>query len=739
LKKFNASRQLIASPLDFFTQDTAQNTYKLPTIPFLNQVIADGVVSIDIETRDPGLIKSGPSNYRQDKNGYIIGVGIANAKHEWYLPVRHSDGPNLELENVLCLVKDISVAPDVTTVFQNGQYDLGWFRFPHGIYWKGKLADTMMMGALLDEWDTFNLDHMGERYLGVRKDDSDMYEAATLYGKLWTNHQGDSVKENQFERWVKENMWRFHPRYVDSYGKRDVRLTYDLYKYFLKLIKEEDLTQVYDLECEMIPLITDMTEQGIRIDLDQLDIVEKQIVGLGTQLQNELNQKLGFECKAKSNKDLKRAFQEQGVPFDSTAPSDKFPEGNGQFADKKLKEYAKYSNHWLPQLIINIRECETANSLYFTPYRDHFICPDGKIHPLYKSTKSEKFSGSGDDGTKSGRLACIKPNVQQIAGRTPQGKLIRTIFAPEKGTLWGCFDYSQQEPRINVHYSYLMKLRGAVEAVAYYQNPKADYHTMVLEMAGLEAIFGDFNKARDIAKIINLGLAYGMGDVKLCKSLGFPTVWEGNPPRERPGQQGKDLFALYHEKIPFVKLLSEVANERAQDRGFIRTMGGRKARFPFWESYKDRYNKNRQGPFKVRDYEEACELWGEYTSRKNYQTKQLERIKNIVRSDTRKASNRLIQGTAADMMKMALIRIRKEGIIPLTTVHDEADAIISHPDQISTIREIMLDTCRLVVPHKVDFECGPNWGKAKKPKSDEELSDLEHYNKQMETYFGTKV
>lgn len=735
MKKFTASRTVIAPPLDFFTANTASDVYHLPSIPQLNQVIADGTVSIDIETRDPDLKVYGPCNYRQDPNGYIIGVGIANAKHEWYLPVRHRDGGNLPLENVLDLIRDISKEPNITTVYQNGQYDLGWFRYPHGIHWKGKLSDTMMMGALIDEWDTFNLDHMGDRYLGVTKDDTDMYKAASLYGRLWSKVTGDPKKEREFDSWIKSNMWQFHPRYVDTYGKRDVRLTYDLYFHFLDIIKNENLNEVYELECQMIPLITDMTHQGIRIDMDQMDVVEKQVKTLGHNLQTELDQKIGFRCNVKSGKDLEKAFRQEGIPFDRTAPSSKAPDGNGQFSDKKLKEYTQLSQHWLPQQIVNIRECRTADSLYFTPYRGHFICPDGKIHPLYKSTKSEKFSGKGEDGTKSGRLACTKPNVQQIASRTPQGKMIRTIFVPEPGTMWGCFDYSQQEPRINVHYSYLMKLPGSKEAVEYYKSPDADYHTMVLEMAGLEAIYGDFDKARGVAKIINLGLAYGMGEVKLCKDLGLPTVWEGRPPKEKPGIEGRNLFALYHEKIPFVKKLAEAAEARAQEKGFIRTMGGRKARFPYWESYKDRFIPFRKGVIKTRDYDEACELWGEYTERKNYVTKEMERIKNIIRCDARKASNRLIQGTAADMMKMALIRIRAEGIIPLTTVHDEADAIISHPKQIEVIREIMLDTCRLVVPHKVDFECGRNWGTAKKPKEDSKLTDFEHYKKQMTKYY----
>ena len=144
------------------------------------------------------------------------------------------------------------------------------------------------------------------------------------------------------------------------------------------------------------------------------------------------------------------------------------------------------------------------------------------------------------------------PNLQQIPARHKDlGPLIRSIFIPEQDCKWGTFDYSQQEPRILVHYAKLQELPGVNEIVDAYRAGDADFHQVVADMAGIE---------RKQAKTINLGLMYGMGKNKLMAELGLMK------------ESAEKLIKQYHMKAPFVKRLMENVSNKANDRGKIRTL-----------------------------------------------------------------------------------------------------------------------------------------------------------------------
>jgi DNA polymerase I-like protein with 3'-5' exonuclease and polymerase domains len=246
--------------------------------------------------------------------------------------------------------------------------------------------------------------------------------------------------------------------------------------------------------------------------------------------------------------------------------------------------------------------------------------------------------------------------------------MIRSLFIPEEGHTWGCFDYSQQEPRLVTHYASLDDLYKVNEVVdAYNDEPDTDFHKIVADMA---------NIPRSQAKTINLGLFYGMGKNKLQAELGVSK------------ENADDLFRTYHDKVPFVKMLMESVMRRAQDRGRVRTLLGRRCRFNLWEP-------NQFGIHKSLPHEEALAEHGP----------------GIKRAFTYKALNKLIQGSAADMTKKAMVDLYKEGIVPHIQVHDELD--ISVDGNADKIKEIMESAVELEVPNKVDYESGPNWGNIK--------------------------
>jgi len=268
------------------------------------------------------------------------------------------------------------------------------------------------------------------------------------------------------------------------------------------------------------------------------------------------------------------------------------------------------------------------------------------------------------------------PNLQQLPARNEViGPMIRSLFLPEEGDKWGSFDYSSQEPRIVVHYASLLEFRGASEFVEKYREDKySDFHQIAADIVGVP---------RKQAKTINLGLFYGMGVTKLAAQLGLEL------------SDAKDLFAKYHAEVPFVREMSEFAANRAGKKGSIRTLLGRKCRYEKWEPALF-------GVHKPLSHKEAFETYGN----------------GIRRAFTYKALNALIQGSAADQTKMAMVLLAEEGMLPLVQIHDEL--AMSVPDEATArrIQEIMETCVTLQVPSVVDAEIGPSWGEASKSISD---------------------
>ena len=245
--------------------------------------------------------------------------------------------------------------------------------------------------------------------------------------------------------------------------------------------------------------------------------------------------------------------------------------------------------------------------------------------------------------------------------------MIRSLFIPEDKHTWGCFDYSQQEPRLVAHYAALYKFPSVYDVIERYRNDSStDFHQTVADMAQIP---------RSQAKTINLGLFYGMGKAKLQAELGVSK------------EKAADLFDQYHAKVPFVKQLTNSASNRAQERGQIRTLLGRLCRFHLWEP-------NSFGMHKAMPHEDAL----------------LEHGPGIKRAMTYKALNKLIQGSAADMTKKAMLDLHKEGIVPHIQIHDELDVSVESPEHAKKIIEIMENAVTLEVPNKVDYESGETWG-----------------------------
>jgi DNA polymerase I-like protein with 3'-5' exonuclease and polymerase domains len=367
--------------------------------------------------------------------------------------------------------------------------------------------------------------------------------------------------------------------------------------------------------------------------------------------------------------------------------------------------------HPLVQDIAKAREINKAHTTFIDTIIKHEH--KGRIHADINPIRGE------GGGTVTGRFSYSNPNLQQVPARNKQlGPKIRSLFIPEEKHTWGCFDYSQQEPRLVVHYAASSQgLRNEKEVkkiVDEFNTNDVDFHQIVADMAEI---------SRTQAKTINLGLFYGMGKAKLQAELGVTK------------EEAETLFNKYHNHVPFVKNLMNNTSRDAAASGYITTLLKRRCRFSKWEL--NEYNPGVLSPpmtkaeaesesiikqeAKLKEkYKYKLELEAEKQPPEEKERLEMEdKIKNIRpkvrRAFTYKALNKLIQGSAADMTKKAMLDLYKEGIIPHIQVHDELDISVESPEQAKKIIEIMENAVKneMKIPNKVDYESGNNWGEMK--------------------------
>ena len=458
---------------------------------------------------------------------------------------------------------------------------------------------------------------------------------------------------------AKAEMYKLPPQYVGPYAEQDAALTLRLWHHFEGLMVKEEVTDIFNLELRVLKTTIDMRSRGVRVDLEGAERVRKDLEEKEKDLLGKIKLKYGLDVDIWAAASVAKVFDAASLPYPKT-------EATG--APSFTKEFLNTGTHYLPRAIVQAREFNKARTTFVETIMKHQH--NGRIHADIHQLRSD------GGGTITGRFSYSNPNLQQLPARNEViGPMIRSLFLPEEGDKWGSFDYSSQEPRIVVHYASLLEFRGASEFVEKYREDKfSDFHQIAADIVGVP---------RKQAKTINLGLFYGMGVTKLAGQLGLEL------------SDAKDLFAKYHAEVPFVREMSEFAANRAGKKGSIRTLLGRKCRYEKWEPALF-------GVHKPLSHKEAFETYGN----------------GIRRAFTYKALNALIQGSAADQTKMAMVMLAEEGLLPLVQIHDEL--AMSVPDEATArrIQEVMETCVTLQVPSVVDAEIGPSWGEATKSISD---------------------
>jgi DNA polymerase I-like protein with 3'-5' exonuclease and polymerase domains len=593
-------------------------------------------IAVDLETYDPNIKDTGPG-WAVGK-GYIAGVAIAVEGWKGYFPIRHEGGGNFDERILKKQVQRIMDLP-CDKIFHNASYDVGWLRW-WGVEVKGKIIDTLIAAPLIDENRfRYSLNELGKDYLKETKSEALLYEAAKEWGVN-----------------AKAEMWKLPAMYVGPYAEQDADLTLRLWQHFkLELIKQE-LSSIFDLETRLFPCLLDMKTKGVRVDLDKADKIKKDLQKKEDFLLFQIKKDTGVDVDIWAAVSVAKAFDKLDIRYDRTLKSNQ---------PKFDKNFLSTHKHPLAKMVVQAREFNKARTTFIDTILTHQH--HGRIHADINQMRSDT------GGTVTGRFSYSNPNLQQIPARNKDiGPLIRSIFVPDEGCKWGSFDYSQQEPRVLVHFAALTGggLKGADEVIESYKTEDPDFHQAVADMAGID---------RRTAKTINLGMMYGMGKGKLSSELGLGK------------EDTEDLFAKFHANVPFVKQLMEQATRKADHVGFLRTLLGRKCRFDLWEPRAFGIHK-------------ALPLW---EAEKEYG-------RDLKRAWTYKALNRLIQGSSADMTKKAMVDLYEEGIIAHIQVHDELNCSIDSDGEKNKIKEVMENTVELKVPLKVDAEIGPSWGEIKK-------------------------
>lgn len=614
-------------------------------------------ICLDFETHDPDLFAKGPGVRR---DGYIVGTALnIDDQYKNYWPMRHVYGPNCDPDKVTSWLRDELRDFKGEIVGANSNLYDGDYAQHAGIRApKAKWRDVQWAEALIDESsESYSLEALGEKYLSEGKSDAPL---KTLYGEDCKLHFRE-----------------IHSGHAAPYAVQDVSLPFRILDKQKEALRKEGLVKLFDLECRLNPFLLYMREKGVRVNLHKAEQMEQDFTIQRNSLIHELSMDAGFPVNIYSNEQIGAAFDKFGVQYpltDKGAPSFR-------------AQWLKRQTHPFAAKLQEAREIEKLRGTFIESYiLDGHI--NGRIHcqfhPLRSASEEE-----GERGTVTGRFSSTDPNLQNIPTRTELAKHIRELFIPESGWIWWARDYSQIEYRMLVHYAVLAACQGAeVAQRMYIEHPDTDFHVMVSELTGL---------ARKDAKNLNFGLAYGMGIWKLALTLGLVNA-DGSP-----APKAIEVMDTYHDRAPFIKAIYNLASDRAQRVGFVKTILNRRSRF---NTYEPRRSERGQH-FDDLPYGQALAAYGE-----------------VRRAKTHKALNRVLQGSAADLMKMAMVLIWEAGLIhengPLAvhlTVHDEldgsADPGAEGQKYLSELQHIMETAIPLKVPVLTSGSTGPNWAAAK--------------------------
>ena len=640
------------------------------------------LVAVDIETYDPklGEMKSDGS---MRKDGKILCVGIYSPDISEVFDFDYPD----QIEKC----KEIIESRDIDKIFHNGVYDTAWLCCGYDFDIHGVIHDTMTRAAFIDEYQSLGLDDCCKR-LGIKgKNKNETIEAwyadwqnimkgcakgfkkGLLSGnEVFNTDDGNSYSLSDSELLslangnYRKDVWAnvlevwANPegrRLMKEYNLQDCKATYNLFMAQEPLMKGSE--EAYQVECDLYYLLIQMKKKGVKLDLKKLDELTEVVDKDKNKSEQFLKDMYGIDAEILASP---KKLQTKMNSMDIHSPV-RTATGNESFNADALARI----QHPVVEKILEYKNYEAIADKYLHGALRKSLIGD-RIHCTFSPNKRE------EGGTVTGRFASSGPNLQNIPAKNKGHGIdysqdMRALFIPEDGCMIGAFDYSQIEYLLLAHYA-----KGPqAEEFRAQANAGVDFHTVAMSMTGLTY--------RPLVKTYNYGVIYGMGwRTSMEKNY---TMFE-----KLAAEQGlsieefaKRTYDNYHAKMPVVRDTMQWCQELARTQGYVQCLGGRKQHKP-----KPSYDS---ATGKINDF-------------------------------IYKMLNKLIQGSAAYILKYALRDTWKAGVFDVCpmhiTVHDEN--VISIPfnkegtEAAAEMKHIMDMSfhSQLLVPMKACAEVGPNWG-----------------------------
>ena len=551
----------------------------------------------------------------------LVGASFAIKAHEaWYLPMPAEREACLrKLELLRPLFEDESLLK----IGQNLKYDISMLA-QYGINVKGKMFDTMLAHYLIEPEQRHNMDYLAEVYLN--------YLTIPIEDLIGKGRQQKTMREVPVEL-------------VKEYAAEDADITLQLYEKLLPLLKENGVEKLfYEIEMPLVPVLSRMEANGVRIDTENLQLISEEFGGEIHKIEEQIYQAAGTPFNIASPKQLGEILFER-LHIDEKAKKTK----TGQYATGEDVLQKLSHKHPIIQMILDYRSLTKLKSTYLDALPALVNPKDGLIHTSYNQAV-----------TATGRLSSNNPNLQNIPVRTEKGREIRRAFVPrsQQYTLLAA-DYSQIELRIIAHLS-------QDPAMVADFNLGHDIHAATAAKVFHVPMDQVTKEQRSRAKAVNFGIIYGMSAFGLAERM------------ELSRSEAADIIKKYFEEYAGIKEYMNRSIALARERGYAETILGRR-----------RYLRDING------------------------------ANSVVRGFAeRNAINAPIQGSSADMIKIAMIGIHQElerlkmQSKMILQVHDEL-VFDAHLDELDTLKAIvqdkMVNALPLSVPIVVEMNTGANW------------------------------
>lgn len=645
-------------------EETPDNYHLVQTEEELDKVVdlweSEELVGLDTETDGLDVV------YGSNK---MVGISISfpNADEHVYIPVRHQEGKQLAVETVISRLKPFLENKHKKKVLHNAKFDAHVF-FGEGVKLRGIEMDTMIAMWVLNENEpTYRLKDLANKYakyMGIKPEND-------TFGELFGNATFDTIPLN----------------IALVYAAKDTDLTVKFYKFIESQFNRKGLKKIrdlyYELENPLIRVCIEMEEAGFLLNHDKVDSIREELYKDKDELEAKLIEAFG-------DINFNSPAQLQEVLYDKM----ELPDISGKRSTDKLTLKKLAEDYDQVQLLLDYRKATKLLSSFIDKLPE-MVKKSGRVHGQFVQ-----------NATATGRFASQEPNLQQLPPKA------RTIFKAPKNFIIVGSDFSQIEPRVLAHISKDLELQKPYkEGYDLYSTLASKTLKLPMEQC-LDGAYDD--KGRQPRKMMKTGLLavmYGTSMFTLSKQLEIPVA--------EAEQFIDDFYVAYPDVEKFIHSVWEFVKENE----YVETLYGRKRRFPKHKQQAKIYDElaaeicRRLGTKKV-----PSNIWDEqFKDKLPYKLKrQFQDVKGSVERVRRQAVNAIIQGSAADIMKIAMLRLQavcdkyaNEGWKILGTIHDEALLEIPETvtkEQIAEIEEAMVGAASLEVPLKVDVAFMYEWG-----------------------------